>query len=250
MAPLFDEEARKRRRLRALEREPRPFLAERIVDEWLERLAPVQRRFGRALVTGTPPALHARLGSIAGEVRFASSIDAVAEEEEANLDLILVMGELDARDELPLLLRIIASRLAPQGLLAGALAGGQSLPLLRSVVHSIDREGGAFAARTHPRIEPGALAALLGEAGLADAVVDIDRVTLRYRSLDRLVSDLRDHGATNVLLARPRRGLGKGGLDAARQAFTAAGTDGASEERIELLHYAGWATSPRTSSLT
>jgi hypothetical protein len=247
---LFDEEARRVRRLRALGREPRPFLADRIVDEWLERLAPVQRRFERVLVTGTPPALHGRLEGVGEQVRFAASIDSVAEEEEASLDLILVMGELDARDELPLLLRIIGSRLAPRGLLAGALAGGQTLPTLREVLHAVDRDGGAFAARSHPRIEPGALAGLLSESGLVDGVVDIDRVSLRYRSLERLIGDLRDHGATNVLLSRPRRGFGKAGLKAAREAFAAASEQGATDERIDLLHYAAWAAAQPKSSLT
>jgi hypothetical protein len=238
---LFDEPARRDRRQRALGRAARPFLGERIVDEWLDRLTPIQRRFGRVLVTGTPPAMHSRLMGIGEEVRFADTIDELAGEEEASLDLILVMGEIDSRDELPLLLRIMASRLASGGLLAGALPGGQSLPALRAALHAADREAGAFAARSHPRIEPGALASLLGEAGLADAVVDVDRVTLRYRGLDRLIGDLRDHGGTNVLLARPRRGLGKAGLNAARAAFSAAADGGATEERVDILHFAAWA---------
>ncbi|UUR08785.1 SAM-dependent methyltransferase [Sphingomonas glaciei] len=237
---LFDEPARRQRRQRALSRDPRPFLAERIIDEWLERLEPVSRRFGRVLVSGVPAALHPRLASVGELVRFADGIDALADEEATSLDLILVMGELDARDELPLLLRVIASRLAPDGLLAGAMPGGQSLPALRAALHAADREGGAFAARSHPRIEPGALAGLLAEAGLADAVVDIDRLTLRYRSFERLIGDLRDHGATNVLLARPRHGLGKSRREAARAAFAAQGDGTATTERIDMLHFAGW----------
>nr|WP_314445338.1 hypothetical protein [uncultured Sphingomonas sp.] len=241
---FFDEPARIARRERALGREPRPFLAERILGEWLERLAPVSRRFDRVLVTGIPSALQAQLAGVGGDVRFAGGIDALAGEEPESLDLILVMGELDCRDELPLLLRIIASRLAPGGLLAGAVPGGQSLPMLRAALHAADREAGAFAARMHPRIEPGALATLLGEAGLRDAVVDVDRLTLRYRSLDRLVGDLRDHGATNVLLARTRRAMGKAALRAARSAFEAAGDGQATSEQVEILHYAGWAPRP------
>lgn len=244
---LFDEPARRLRRARALRREARPFLAERIVEEWLERLAPIRRRFDRVLVTGVPLALQPRLARIGETLRFAESIDAVAEEEEAALDLILVLGELDARDELPVLLRIIASRLRPGGLLAGALPGGHSLPMLRTALHAADRDSGAFAARSHPRIEPGALATLLGSAGLADPVVDVDRVTLRYRNLDRLVADLRDHGATNVLLARPRRSLGKAGLAAARTAFAEAGDGAVTEEQIDLLHFIGWAPQPRNA---
>ena len=244
---LFDDAARDVRRQRALRREPRPFLAERIVDEWLERLAPVSRRFATIVVTGVPPELHPRLAGLGDQIRFADSIDALAGEEPASLDLILVMGEIDSRDELPLLLRIIASRLVPGGLLAGAIPGGQSLPALRQALHHADRDrGGAFAARSHPRIEPGALATLLGEAGLSDAVVDVDRLTLRYRSFDRLIADLRDHAATNALRARPRVGLGKAGSEAARRAFLAAGDGTATAERIDLLHFAAWA--PRAAN--
>lgn len=238
--PLFDDAARDQRRQRALRREPRPFLAERIVEEWLERLAPISRRFERALVTGVPPALRARLERVGADVTFTETIDAIAGEDEASLDLVLVMGELDGRDELPLLLRIIASRLA-SGMLAGALAGGQSLPALRAALHAADQPRGAFPPRSHPRIEPGALAGLLGDAGLTDAVVDVDQVTLRYRSLDRLIEDLRDHAATNVLHNRPRGSLGRSGLEAARSAFANAGDGTATAERVDLLHYAAWA---------
>ncbi|GAA4007934.1 hypothetical protein [Sphingomonas humi] len=245
---LFDEKARRLRWRRALSRDTRPFLAERVIDEWRERLALVTRRFDRVLVTGVPPALRTRLASIGGEVRFADTIDALADETESSLDLIAVMGELEGRDELPVLLRVIASRLAPGGLLAGAMAGGNSLPALRAALHAADRDSGAFAARSHPRVEPGALATLLSAAGLADAVVDVDRLTLRYRSLDRLIGDLRDHGATNALLARPRSSLGKSRWATARTAFASAGDGTATEERIEILHYAAWTPSTQKAA--
>ncbi|GLR46991.1 hypothetical protein [Sphingomonas astaxanthinifaciens] len=247
---LFDDEARARRRARALARTALPFLAERIVDEWLERLAPVARRFGRALVTGCPPALEARLRGIAGEVRFAPSIDAIAAEAEASLDLLMVMGELDGRDHLPQLLAIARSRLAPGGMMLGVVPGAQTLPALRAALHAVGQESGAFAARTHPRIEPGALATLLGQAGFAEPVVDMDRVRLRYRSLQRLVDDLRDHGATNALLARPRAGLTRAGRGLAERAFAAQGEGGVTEETVELIHFVAWAENAGNSSLT
>lgn len=239
--PLFDDDARARARARALTREPRPFLAERIVEELRERLVPVARRFGRALVTGCPPALQPQLAGVAEQTLFASSFDALAEEEEGALDLLLLIGELDARDELPLLLRIARSRMAPGGHIAGAVPGGNSLPALRSALHAADSVSAAgFAPRTHPRIEAGALAGLLGAAGFVEPVVDVDRVRLRYRSLGRLVADLRDHGATNILRARPRKGLSRKAFAAAREAFGGLARDGATEETIELLFFAGW----------
>jgi hypothetical protein len=238
--PLFDDEARNQRRQRALARAPAPFLAERIIDDLLDRLAPIRQGFDRGLVTGCPPGLRSRLAGIAGQLQFADSFDALAMLEEASLDLLVVMGELDGRDELPLLLRIARTRVAPGGLFAGAFPGGQSLPALRSALHAADKAGGAFAPRTHPRIEASAFAGLLGTAGFAEPVVDIDRVRLRYRSLRRLVDDLRDHAATNALAARPRRSLGRAALYAAEQAVASAASGGATEEQIELIHFVAW----------
>jgi hypothetical protein len=240
--PLFDDNARALARERALSREPRPFLAIRIVDELRERLSPVRRGFEKALVTGCPPALAPELIRTAKETIFASSLDALAEHETESIDLLLVVGELDSRDELPLLLRVARSRLSPGGLMAGAIPGGNSLPALRSALHAADASSGAgFAARVHPRIEAGAFAGLLGDAGFSEPVVDIDRVRLRYRSLGRLVADLRDHGATNVLQARPRRPLSRTALAAAEQDFAARAEDGATTEQVELLFFAAWA---------
>ena len=243
-APLFDISAREQHRARAVRRSPAPFLAERIVEDFRERLLPVRREFGFALVTGCPPGLHSELGGVAKRISFSTSISGLADHDEGSIDLLLVVGELDLHDELPLLLRIAHSRLSREGLLIGALPGANSLPSLRAALHAADSASGRFAPHTHPRIEPGALAALLGDAGFAEPVVDIDRVKLRYPSLLRLVGDLRDHGATNCLTARPRAGLGRAALAAAEHNFAQA----QGEERIELLHYAGWASAPKRNA--
>jgi NADH dehydrogenase [ubiquinone] 1 alpha subcomplex assembly factor 5 len=238
--PLFDDRLRPLRRARALKRAERPFLAARIVEDLRERLQPVARRFARALVIHCPPALEAELAPVAQSVAFAPSIDALAGYEEGAFDLLLLVGELDWRDELPLLLRIAASRLEPGGLLAGAIPGGNSLPALRQALYAADSPDGRFVPRVHPRVEASGLAGLLADAGLAEPVVDVDRVRLRYRSLERLISDLRDHAATNRLIARPRQGLGRLGWLRAKEAFAALADGGATTETIELLFFAGW----------
>lgn len=238
---MFDDAARERRRLRALSREPRPFLAERIVDDLRERLMPVRRRFERALVTGCPPALHGDLAGSAEQLLFAPGFDGLAEHGMGAFDLLLVVGEVDARDDLPLLLQVARSRMKAGGLLAGALPGGNSLPALRQALHAAGAMSGSFVPRTHPRIEASAFAGLLASAGFSEPVVDVDRVRLRYRSLRRLVGDLRDHAATNVLRARARQGLGRAGLAAIDQAFAALGSDGVTTEQVELLFFAAWA---------
>jgi hypothetical protein len=128
----------------------------------------------------------------------------------------------------------------PDSPFVGALAGGDSLATLRRAMLAADRATGAAAARTHPRIEPSALAGLLGAAGFVMPVVDVDRIALRYASLAALVRDLRAMGASNQLAERaPPRGRAWAALAAA--AFAGLGVDGRTEERIDLLHFIAWA---------
>jgi hypothetical protein len=74
------------------------------------------------------------------------------------------------------------------------------------------------AARVHPMVDIRAAADLLQRAGWAEPVADSRTLDVAYRSLDRLVADLRDQGLGNVL-ASPAPPLGKVALARARQAF-------------------------------
>ena len=76
-------------------------------------------------------------------------------------------------------------------------------------------------------------------AGLADPVIDSRSLDVSFRSLGRLVGDLRAQGLSNVL-ARPGPPLGKAALDRARSAFADAGQDGRTTERFEILTLSGW----------
>ena len=123
--------------------------------------------------------------------------------------------------------------------------------MLRAAMAAADRADGAARAHLHPMIDAASFGGLLGAAGFVDPVVDIDRVTLSYASLDRLVGDLRGMAATNRLIERPRQGLSRAGLAAARAQFRAAADDGRTTERIEIVHFSGWApvgapTEPRS----
>jgi malonyl-CoA O-methyltransferase len=77
------------------------------------------------------------------------------------------------------------------------------------------------------------------------AVVDGDRVEVRYRAVRRLVGDLRSMGVTNIHAQRPRQPLNRRALAAAEQAFHDVGTDGRTAEVFEILHFSAWKGSPR-----
>ena len=236
--PLFDPAPVALRRARAEAMGGDYFLHERAFDECLDRLAAVRRRFGSVLLFGIArPGWTERLRAIG-----CSDIAMVEPGSQANLpqapDLCLSIGALDTVDELPATLSALRTLIAPGGLFMGALAGGDSLPVLRAAMQAADRAAGHPAApHVHPRIDAASFAALLTGAGFTDPVVDIDRVSLRYASLDALVRDLRGMAVTNRLMARPRRPLLRVARAAARASFAA---DGTTVESVHILHFAAW----------
>jgi NADH dehydrogenase [ubiquinone] 1 alpha subcomplex assembly factor 5 len=191
------------------------------------------RRFKRALVIGCPNGLEQSLVSLGEAVDFADSLDSI---EPAEFDLTISLGELETAPDPGLHLFILAQALRAGGMIAGVVVGGASLPALRSALLQGSRAGGRAVLRVHPMIDGPALSALLSSAGVADAVIDVDRIDVAYRSLDRLVADLRAMGCTNILAER--RGIIRPEWEAARNAFL----DGADQrvERFELLHFTGW----------
>ena len=162
-------------------------------------------------------------------------------------DLCLSVGALDTAEPLPAVLSALRHMLAPDALFIGALAGGNSLPALRAAMRAADEQDGGAAPHVHPRIDPPSFAALLGDAGFVMPVVDIDRVRLRYASLDALIRDLRAMAATNILSERPRRAVLRRGLAAAREAFEALGEQGKTPETIEIIHFAAWTPPQKTA---
>ena len=252
-ADLFDMKLRALRRDRAARLGPELFLYDRVFGDCLERIAMMQRRFGRALLVGCPdPQFALRLREVADEVEVidpsmlvATAADGQAviedrwEPESGRYNLIVAIGTLDTVNDLPRALLAMRFALARDGLLVGALSGGDTLPQLRAAMRAADQLAGGAVPHIHPRVEPAALVGLLGSAGFERPVVDIDRVPVSYPSLDRLVSDLRRMGATNLLSARSRRPMSRSERDAAAAAFAAAG-DGRTTEIFEILHFAGW----------
>jgi hypothetical protein len=253
MPNLFDMELRSLRRDRAARNGLELFLLERAFADCLDRLVLVERRFQRALLIGCPdPSWPNRLGAVAAHVDVRDPGGVLAtrshghrivedawEPPEAAYDLVLAVGTLDTVNALPLALRLIRFAMCPDGFFLGAMSGGDTLPQLRNAMRAADAVTGLAAPHVHPRIEAAALAPLLEDAGFVRPVVDVDRVSVSYGSLDRLLHDLRRMAATNILTARPHF-IGKQAREAARQAFMAVGDGSRTLESFELLHFAAW----------
>lgn len=155
-------------------------------------------------------------------------------------DLCLSIGAMDTAEPLPAMLGALRFALAPEALLIGAFAGGESLPVLRQAMRAADQVRGVAAAHVHPRIGAASFASLVSEAGFAMPVVDVDRVRLRYADFDALVRDLRAMAATNRLVERPRMPIMRAGRAAARDLIASLAVDGRTTETIEIIHFAAW----------
>jgi hypothetical protein len=250
---LFDVDLRRNRRDRAFRGGAALFLNERAFSEILERLAEIRRSFSSALLIGCPdPEWPRRLSEMADQVTvldpgraFAHAAGAteIVEDsldlEPGSFDLVVAIGTLDTVNDLPGALLRLRFLLKPDSLLIGAISGGETLPRLRQAMRAADAVMGVASPHVHPRIEPAALAQLLGSAGFAMPVVDVDRVRVTYRDLRQLVDDLRGMGATNILNARSRRPLTRAALAAAEADFRS-GSDERTAETFEILNFAAW----------
>lgn len=228
------------------------FLFDRAFEDCLDRLTEIKKSFGSVLLAGCPNPDWPRLvGRIASEVTVLDPGPLMAKRsgglcadlesmpfEADRFDLCLCIGLFDTANDLPLAAAGVRRILKSDGLLMGAIAGGHSLPRLRSAMLATDRIAGQATPHVHPRIEATGLAQLLTASGFSMPVVDVDRVELAYRSFDALVADLRSMGATNVLNARSRRPIGRSGVAAARDSFL--GGQLKVIEQLEILHFAAW----------
>jgi hypothetical protein len=253
VSTLFDIDLRAARRDRAARLGPELFLLDRVFDDCLERIALVERHFGRALLIGCPNSRWPEgLGALASDVdvrdpgplfatagRGETIIEDAWLPEAGQYDLVLAIGTLDSVNDLPLALRLIGHSMRDDALLIGAIGGGETLPQLRSAMRAADAITGIAAPHVHPRVEAAALSPLLSDAGFIAPVVDIDRVEVSYRSLDRLVADLRAMGATNILSSRPPP-LGRVAREAAMRTFANAGDGERTTETFEIIHFAAW----------
>jgi SAM-dependent methyltransferase len=227
-----------RRRMLALQRQPDAarYLMEDMAEDVLDRLSFLRVEPRRALVIGDAAGLLDLPGA---EVTRAEPGEGFDEQRPyppeivgGGFDFIASLGTLDTVDDLPGALIHLRAALAPGGLMIASFAGAGSLPALRAAMLAAD--GDRPAPRIHPQVDVRAGGQLLQRADFADPVIDSRSLEVRFRSLDRLIADLRAQALSNVL-ARPGPALGKAALARAREAFGER-----TLERFEILTLSGW----------
>jgi malonyl-CoA O-methyltransferase len=88
-------------------------------------------------------------------------------------------------------------------------------------------------------------------AGFTTPVMDMEKITLTYESLDGLFADLRNTGSLNAMLGRPRGLLGKATLARVKQAYEARRakrSDARLPATFEVIYGHAWKGAPKKTS--
>lgn len=232
-----------RRRALALQQAPDAphYLIDDMVEDVEERLSFLRFAPKRALIVGD------WTGSLAGSlaargVEVIEADPATGFDEERpypfeGFDLIASLGTLDTVNDLPGALIHARRALAQGGMLIASFLSSGSLPRLRDIMLAAD--GDRPAARIHPMVDVRAGGQLLQRTLFADPVIDQRPLNVSFRSLDRLIGDLRAQAQGGVLVD-PGPPLNKAALARANAAFAEAGENGRTLETFEILTLSGW----------
>lgn len=217
------------------------YLLDTMIEDVLDRISFLRIEPKDALVIGDHSGALALSLEVGGarvtQAEPANGFDEESPYPRSGFDFIVSIGTLDTVNDLPGALIHVRNALAPGGMMIASMPGAGSLPALRTAMLAAD--GDRPAPRLHPQIDVRAGGQLLQRAGFADPVVDSWSLDVAFRSLDRLVADLRAQGLANVL-ADPGPSLSWPALARAQDVFAAAGSEGRTVERIEILTLSGW----------
>jgi len=126
--------------------------------------------------------------------------------------------------------------LRPDGLLTFTSLGPDSLRELRTAWSSVDNY-----THVHRFIDMHDLGDALMRAGFSEPVMDTQRLTITYRSVDALLQELRGSGSENAAHGR-RRGLtGRRALERVREEYETQRRDGVLPATLEVVYGHAWA---------
>jgi len=246
---IFDERLRALRRARARKRAVKhgtSFLLDRCLDDLTERLQDINRQFENAILVG-PFDLREAISKRLPPERQIKQIEFVSHlkdmsRSEPRYDLIISLLDLQSENNLPDYISGLAYTLKADGLFIASIFGGETLAELRQAFYQTDETMfGGLSAHIFPMITHSQAAQLLAHAGLNLPVIDMDRFTVSYSSLSRLIGDLRDIGETNILQARTEKYIGRRYLKTLEENYSYAfSAKGKLQAQFEILWLTTW----------
>ena len=254
---IFDRRAVRLHRDRAAGRLGRVLpVLEDCAERLLDRLDDTKRAFHQALDLGgrgvIAPMLRARgmtviSADLSAGMAALGGPPCVAVDEEwlpfapASFDLVVASLSLHWVNDLPGALVQIRQVLRPEGLFLASLPALGTLGELRTALNEAEAlTRGGVSPRVSPFPELRDLAGLLGRAGFAVPVADVEEITLSYGNPLGLLRDLQAAGETNAVGQRDRRRPDPALFAIATQAMV--GPDGRCPVTFRLGTMTGWAS--------
>ncbi|MEX2125925.1 MAG: methyltransferase domain-containing protein [Woeseia sp.] len=152
-----------------------------------------------------------------------------------SVDLVFANMLLPWIDDLPAFFAGIGRVLRKDGLLVFSTLGPDSLDQLRQAWSAVDREE-----HVNAFIDMHDVGDALVKAGLREPVLDVDYLTVTYRSPEALFNDLALAGARNSLERRRQTLTGKGRFREMQRALAEAFGEGPLSLRLELVFGHAW----------
>lgn len=175
----------------------------------------------------------ARLAAVCGDIEALPLAGASTDMVWSNLSLQWVNDPRRAFAEFSRVLR-------PGGLLLFSSFGPDTLKELRAAWEGLDRH-----THVHRFVDMHDLGDMLLACGYADAVMDMEMVTLTYADVRNLMSDLKAIGARNLTRGRPGALTGKTLLEQVARNYEAFRRDGQLPATFEIVYGHAWKPHPR-----
>lgn len=213
MARLFDREFISRQHARRSPLSPdHDFLFRHVEEDAKARLSFLKMPPSSAAIQGRRPS--AELAALFPTVaRY--KLHAATEELEffepkplEKFDIVLSLLSLHAANDVQAVLGHMKNALTGQGLVLASVFGPRTLSPLRQALAAAETEiRGSAGPRIYPFAEAGSWAGQMQQAGFALPVADAETLTVHYRSLNALLTDIRMMGEANGMTQRPRMSL-------------------------------------------
>jgi malonyl-CoA O-methyltransferase len=163
---------------------------------------------------------------------------------DGSFDLVFSSLMLQWCDDLDAVFGEIARVLKPGGALVFSTFGPDTLLELRESWRASDAPGN----HVNHFFDAPSLGTALMHAGLAEPVLDVDRIVMEYDDVIALMRELKAIGAHNVTRGRARGLTGRKRLAAMTQAYEALRRDGKLPATYEVIHAICWGGAPRSQS--
>jgi malonyl-CoA O-methyltransferase len=206
----------------------------------------LKRRFPKALTVAVDiaPGMLARAKSQSRWLRRFERVRADAYAlpfRTASFDLVFSSLMLQWCDDLETAFGELARVLKPGGLLLFSTFGPGTLSELRDSWAAADGQPN----HVNHFFDPPVLGSALMQSGLAEPVLDVDRIVVAYADVMTLMRELKAIGAHNMTRGRARGLTSRRRLAAMTAAYETLRVDGQLPATYEVIHATSWGAGPR-----